>query len=932
MGDTTISNQRPISAKGNENDVQVNDGSGDLKSITGLKVSRTGFLSATGFIGDGGLLSNVGGGSGVPGGSVNSIQYNAGASTFGGSSNFTFDGTNVSLSGGGMFSGDGGLLSNVGVQPGTVTQLGYYSGSTKISNTEGITYSAADNSLSISGNLVVGNTVKAVGGYFSERLTIGSSVLNATTNLYVTGNLYADRLYGDGSNLTGISGGNQTLAQVVARGNVTSNTVQFSNATTALTVTSVNSAIAFASNVCISGIDKVSIGFASGQTGTGIRTVAIGFWAGQTTQGGGAVAIGSSAARSNQEASAVAIGEGSGSNSQKFGAVSIGRQCGTFSQGSYAICIGTESGSNAQNNYAVAIGLASGSNYQGSSAIAIGWQAGNFTQNGYATAIGYQAGLSNQGSYSVAIGNLAGSAGQNTNSVAIGTSAGQTAQDVSTVAIGNLAGSNNQGSTSVAIGVNAGQSTQGSRSVAIGGNAGQTSQGSAAVSIGTNTGQTSQGSAAVAIGNAAGSNAQKLGAVAIGKGAGQVLQASYAVAIGFEAGMTSQNTSAVAIGNSAGLTSQGVNAVAVGNSAGSNRQGSYSVAIGPNAGSQTQNIFAVAIGSSAGCNVQGSYAVAIGTNAGSQAQNAFSTAIGYDAGQSNQGSYAIAIGNQAASTNQHANSILLNATDLETNTLTSNAFYVNPVRLATSSNVMFYNVVSKEVSYGTPIGTLQMVVDNGNTTSNTVQFTGASALHFVNNVNVSVGSANGSLAIGYNQAISNVGATYITPIRNTDVFTSNVLSYTQQKELVENDNIVISTNQVCIGNRTFVNLHTVSCNHGATTNVAVFNFAAPHVGIIKADALMVENSNTSTRHMEWLCKNIGGTQVFNTIQAYGSNTSPYGITNINMYPEKDDTSADNQKFTVGIELMGTQDGASDVTLSLETVGYAKPYIQLSRII
>jgi hypothetical protein len=84
--------------------------------------------------------------------------------------------------------------------------------------------------------------------------------------------------------------------------------------------------------------------------------------------------------------------------------------------------------------------------------------------------------------------------------------------------------------------------------------------------------------------------------------------------------------------------------------------------------------------------------------------------------------------------------------------------------------------------------------------------------------------------------------------------------------------------------------------------------------------------------MEWLCKNIAGTQVFNTIQAYGSNTSPYGITNITVYPEKDDTSADNQKFTVGIELMGPQDGASDVTLSLETVGYAKPYIQLSRII
>ena len=421
MGDTTISNQYLVTAKGNENDIQVNDGSGDLKAITGLKVLKNGFINASGFIGDGGLLSNVGGGSGLPGGTTNSIQYNAGASTFGGSSNFTFNGTNVSLSGGGVFSGDGGMLSNIS--------------------------------------------------------------------------------------------GSQTLQQTVALGNTTSNTVQFTGAVTSFVT-------------------------------------------------GGRVNIGSLTAP--------------GANLQVAG-------------------------------------------------------------NVYAS--------------------------------------------------------------------------------------------------------------------------------------GNITTASYF------------------IGNGSLLT--GVTA-------------------------------------------------------------------------------------DAAS--------------------------------------------------------LQSVTGTGNTTSNTVQFTGASAIHFVNNANVSIGSANGSLAIGYNQAISNVGATYIKPIRNTDVFTSNVLSYTAENELIQNDNIVISTNQVAIGNKTFVNLHTKSCNHGATTNVAVFNFAYPHVGIIKADALMVENSNTSTRHMEWLCRNIGGTQVFNTIQAYGSNTSPYGITNINMYPAKDDTSADNQKFTVGIELMGPHDGASDVTISVETTGYAKPYIQLSRII
>ena len=58
--------------------------------------------------------------------------------------------------------------------------------------------------------------------------------LVASGNVVVTGNVVAGYLYGDGSNITGIS---SNLDQIVNNGNVTSNTVQFSNATTGFVTT-----------------------------------------------------------------------------------------------------------------------------------------------------------------------------------------------------------------------------------------------------------------------------------------------------------------------------------------------------------------------------------------------------------------------------------------------------------------------------------------------------------------------------------------------------------------------------------------------------------------------------------------------------------------------------------------------------------------------
>lgn len=79
-------------------------------------------------------------------------------------------------------------------------------------------------------------------------------------------------------------------------------------------------------------------------------------------------------------------------------------------------------------------------------------------------------------------------------------------------------------------------------------------------------------------------------------------------------------------------------------------------------------------------------------------------ALGEFAGTS-QGAYAIALGAAAGKTTQAANSIILNASGVELNAGTA-SLYVSPVRSSTSTQVLYYNTSTKEVTYGlAPSGT-----------------------------------------------------------------------------------------------------------------------------------------------------------------------------------------------------------------------------------
>lgn len=170
----------------------------------------------------------------------------------------------------------------------------------------------------------------------------------------------------------------------------------------------------------------------------------------------------------------------------------------------------------------------------------------------------------------------------------------------------------------------------------------------------------------------------------------------------------------IAIGSQAGTPNQGVNknTVAIGGGAGRGNQGQSSIAIGYVSGDQNQ----------------GANSISIGGNAAQANQAGESVAIGFAAGQNNQGTGAIAIGTFAGQSNQAANSIALNAAGSSSPLNPSNAgFYVNPIRNTTAtSNVLYYNSATKEVTSGTaPSGASGTTISVG-TISSTSNANGAS--------------------------------------------------------------------------------------------------------------------------------------------------------------------------------------------------------------
>jgi hypothetical protein len=523
-----------------------------------------------------------------------------------------------------------------------------------------------------------------------ELVNYSNLLVSNLQDLTVTGNVIAWQYYGDGGLLSNVSG-ELTLEAVSNIGNITSNTIIFSNAETPFEVSG-GGTPNFSSQVYI------------GTSGT-LAGIRIGNQAETTiSQGYYAVAIGGQAGQSTQGTQAIAIGQAAGRSHQNNNSVAIGAYAGASAQGRGSVAIGTSAGSRPQGQWSVAIGEQAGQSYQETGSVGIGYQAGWKDQNTYSIAIGHQAGRWAQDVYGVAIGAYSGGTSQGAGSVVIGARAlCPEANTIIISAIGDIYTASNANATYI----NPIRSSNAHNSTGI---LTYTSEGEivnysnlfvkdgklfnvGGLKIHQNGGNDA---AIISIGSET-ITASNISFVGIGKNALSLEPANYTVGLGLNAGMSHAAEQVVAIGTNAGKSYSGYRSISMGHNAGQQGINSYSVAIGYDAGRAAMNSYSVALGISAGTSNQGESAVAIGRSAGNTSQSDHAIAIGRGSGLTSQGNYSIAIGAYAGQT-MPDNSIVLNATGsaLNINSGTSK-FFVKPINSAAASAALNWNSSTGEI-------------------------------------------------------------------------------------------------------------------------------------------------------------------------------------------------------------------------------------------
>lgn len=436
-------------------------------------------------------------------------------------------------------------------------------------------------------------------------------------------------------------------------------------------------------------------------------------------------------------------------------------------------------------NGGTSLGQYSASTNQGYRATAIGYGAGQTNQGGWATAIGLNAGNSGQGNSTVAVGHRAGGTNQTRWAVAVGVNSGQNTQGEGATALGYRAGygaTSGQGAYSVALGAYAGIYSQAAGSIAINASGSDLSPPESGLYIDPIRANNAIGGN-VTVYNTSTKEVVSTDVFIDGSGI-KLANGTYiadsldSVIVGQNIDLTNTNTNRVAIGDYAGQTNQGYGSTALGKGAGSVNQDYLSVAIGLNAANTNQGHSSVAIGHTAGRTSQGYDSVAIGVATGLYNQGHYSVAIGERAGYGDvtpQGDYSIAIGSKAGYSSMASESIILNANTEQLNS-SNPGLYVNPVRNVTSSNIMFYDAATKEITYGlasVDYANTANVAYYGNTTEATggevnrhtlALFHGVSGnTPFQANTLLTFDTANTTLEIGYSA---------YTPLPNTLVQTT----------------------------------------------------------------------------------------------------------------------------------------------------------------
>ena len=230
------------------------------------------------------------------------------------------------------------------------------------------------------------------------------------------------------------------------------------------------------------------------------------------------------------------------------------------------------------------------------------------------------------------------------------------------------------------------------------------------VSIGTNAGINPERSV-VAIGPNAGQTNCAQFNVCIGSQAGQTALPNFSTAVGNSAARTGAGAAICALGSSSGDSGMGLGALCIGSAAGQTNVGTFSVALGWDTMTTTVtgNDRSVAVGYEALRNGSRNYVIGIGHKANRGNAGQYSIQLGaWDTDISGSGFQSIAIGRNAVANSSSSNSICLNATGAAV-TANQQSFFVDPIRVASGSNMLMYNTTSKEI---TSTANIQIDVSN----------------------------------------------------------------------------------------------------------------------------------------------------------------------------------------------------------------------------
>jgi hypothetical protein len=232
------------------------------------------------------------------------------------------------------------------------------------------------------------------------------------------------------------------------------------------------------------------------------------------------------------------------------------------------------------------------------------------------------------------------------------------------------------------------------------------------------------------------------------------------------------SSSGVKLGGNSGIGS-GPLSIAIGERSGGSNGGDQLVAIGAGAGSLGAGSNSVSIGTSAGYENAGNFSVNIGYAAGETdgvLSGANSISIGTYAGRENRGDNSIAIGALAGYSGQANNSIVINASGTQLNTPQAGLF-IDPVRADTSNtaNVLLYDVVTKEITFGAGGGGGTGDYSNANVEAYLPFYTGDllgvgnvnSTGNITANVNITaVGNITGSYLFGNGAFLTGIDSSY----------------------------------------------------------------------------------------------------------------------------------------------------------------------------